>query len=250
MIIPGTEPFYFSGGPIGCLLVHGFTGTPKEMRWMGEYLSAKGYTVLGIRLAGHATRPEDLVRTRWQDWVASIEDGFHILKGSVESIFLMGLSLGGTLSLLFSSREPVQGVVAMSTLISMPPDPRLPYLEYLAWIKPSVAKGPPDWRNLEAASDHIDYPNYPTRAIAELRDSVAEARAALPNIHIPVLLAHSRVDESVSPENAQYIYDNIGSLDKEILWVENSGHVIIREPERMHVFQRVDHFIRRIMGLH
>jgi carboxylesterase len=50
-IIPSAEPFYFPGGKTGCLLVHGFTGSPKEMRWMGEYLAGQGYTVLGVRLA-------------------------------------------------------------------------------------------------------------------------------------------------------------------------------------------------------
>ena len=60
MIIPTAEPFYLPGNNIGCLLVHGFTGAPKEMRWMGEFLGNQGYTVLGIRLAGHATTPEDM----------------------------------------------------------------------------------------------------------------------------------------------------------------------------------------------
>jgi carboxylesterase len=249
MIIPGAESFFFGGNRIGCLLVHGFTGTPKEMRWMGEYLSAKGYTVLGVRLAGHATRPEDLIRTRWQDWIASVEDGYHLLKCATDSIFLMGLSLGGTLSLLFSTQEQVTGVVAMSTLITLPSDPRLAFAEYLAWIKPSVEKGPPDWHNLEAANDHIDYPFYPTRAIAEMRDLVIETRAALPKVRIPILLAHSRIDESVTPDNMEYIYNNINSTDKEMFWVENSGHVIVREPERKGLFQEVDNFIRRVVGL-
>ncbi|HLA87386.1 MAG TPA: hypothetical protein VJL10_05165, partial [Anaerolineales bacterium] len=71
-LIPTTEPFFFSGGRTGCLLIHGFTGTPKEMRWMGEYLNQQGLTCLGIRLAGHATHPEDMRRSRWTDWAASV----------------------------------------------------------------------------------------------------------------------------------------------------------------------------------
>ena len=80
-IIPGAEPFFFPGGSTGCLLVHGFTGTPKEMRAMGEYLHQRGFSVLGVRLTGHATRPEDLQRARWQDWLLSVEDGWQLLKG-------------------------------------------------------------------------------------------------------------------------------------------------------------------------
>jgi esterase/lipase len=44
------NPFTFEGGPVGCLLVHGFSGSPPEMRPMGEFLAGKGLTVLGVRL--------------------------------------------------------------------------------------------------------------------------------------------------------------------------------------------------------
>jgi carboxylesterase len=58
VIVPSTEPFFFPGDEVGCLLIHVFTGAPKELRWMGEYLAEKGRTVLAVRLAGHATRPK------------------------------------------------------------------------------------------------------------------------------------------------------------------------------------------------
>ena len=62
LTIPTAEPFFFPGEKsTGVLLTHGFTGAPKEMRWMGEYLNREhGYPCLGVRLAGHATRPEDM----------------------------------------------------------------------------------------------------------------------------------------------------------------------------------------------
>jgi carboxylesterase len=92
LIIPSAEPFFHPGGGVGCLLVHGFTGTPKEMTWFGDHLVKEGHTVLGIRLAGHATTPEDLARTRWLDWLASVEDGINILKGCTQVQIAIGLS--------------------------------------------------------------------------------------------------------------------------------------------------------------
>ena len=121
-IIPSAEPFFFPGGSTGVLLVHGFTGAPKEMRWMGEYLAQKGFSVLGVRLAGHATQPEDILRVHWQDWLTSVEDGYHLLKGVASNIVIGGLSLGGVLSLIFASRFEVAGVIAMSTIFELPPD--------------------------------------------------------------------------------------------------------------------------------
>ena len=79
-ILAGGEPFFFPAGDIGCLLTHGFTATPQEMRGLGEHLASQSYTVLGVRLSGHGTSVKDMSRTRWHDWVASVEDGYHMLN--------------------------------------------------------------------------------------------------------------------------------------------------------------------------
>ena len=120
-IIPTAEPFFFPASTeVGILLVHGFTGAPKEMRWMGEYVAQHGYTSLGVRLAGHATHPADMIRSRYTDWLASIEDAYAMLRGWVDRVVMIGLSMGGVLSLTAASMFPVSGVVAMSTPYDVP----------------------------------------------------------------------------------------------------------------------------------
>lgn len=212
---------------------------------MGEYLSSLGYTVLGIRLAGHATHPQDMIRTRWTDWLGSVEDGYHLLKGHAQHIYLIGLSMGGSLALLFASQFPIDGIIAMSTPYALPDDPRLPYVKWLALVKPQIPKGEPDWQNPQAALEHISYPFYPTRSIADLRDLLAEMRAALPCVTAPTLIIHSRQDKGVAPQNAEKIYISLGSTEKQILWLENSGHIVTREPERLRLYQEADQFIQR-----
>jgi carboxylesterase len=216
---------------------------------MGEYLGNLGYTIMGVRLAGHATQPDDMLRTQWQDWLSSVEDGYYLLKGCVDQVFVMGLSMGGILSILFASQHPVSGVVAMSTPYALPDDPRLPFLQTLSWLMPKVKKGPSDWHNLEAGKDHVDYPYFPTCAIIQLRDLLAEMRSALPKVHVPVLLIHSKQDTGVAPHNAEQILAAIGSQDKQLLWVENSGHVIPREPDRFLAFKAANEFIQRVQVL-
>lgn len=245
MIIPTAEPFFFPGNEIGCLLVHGFTGTPKEMRWMGEYLAEQGYSVHGVRLAGHATKMEDLKREIWQDWVASVEDGYHLLRGNCKVVFVIGLSMGGVLALYFATQFPVSGVVAMSTPYKLPSDPRSRLQRPLSKIIRTIAKGPPDWHNQDAAEDHIDYPAYPTKGIIQLDALLAKFRRTLCDVKVPVLLIHSHKDQGVAPENLNHIYDALGSKEKSTLWLENSGHVITREPERETVFRTVAEFIEQ-----
>jgi carboxylesterase len=250
-IIATAEPFLIPGSRIGCLLMHGFTGTPKEMRWMGEYLAGRGFSVLGVRLAGHATQPTDMIRSRWTDWVASVEDGYNLLGGLADHIYLVGLSMGGVLSLLMSTRLPVRGVVAISTPWLLSHDWRLPYIRFVSWVWRYRRKspGPPNagWFDPEAWKDHISYPRNPLRSIAELDALVREMRQALPKVRVPVLLVHSQDDHYVPPENIDLIYDGLTHApEKTRLLVRNSGHVVTREPVREQVFEAAAEFILRV----
>ncbi len=249
MIIPTAEPFYFPGNKTGCLLVHGFTGAPKEMRWMGEYLAEEGFSVLGVRLAGHATNPEEMIRTRYVDWIHSVEDGYHLLSGATDRIVLIGLSMGGVLSLLMSTKLDVVGVIAMSAIYELG-DPRVKYTKSLSrFVKymPKTNQVPgATWFDQESWKDHISYPKNPVRSIAEILPLLAEMRAALPKIDVPTLLVHSHNDTYIPPDSMEKIYNALGTTDKEMMWVTESGHVIPREPAKAEVFPKAAEFIRRV----
>lgn len=245
--IPTAEPFFIPGGEIGCLLIHGFTGTPKEMRMLGDSLSQEKYTVLAPRLAGHATSVEDITRSHWEDWVASVEDGLNLLKGCTDRQTIMGLSMGGVLALIAAARFTFSGVVTFSAPSSLPGDPRAKYLPFLKYFIHKVSKGEPDWQNLEAAKDHVDYPYYPTPAIVELKELIEVMRAELSDITVPALFVQSRQDRGIPSESLDTLYDSVSSIDKTKFWVEKSGHVIIREPEREQIFIEVKKFLKRIL---
>lgn len=252
-IIPTAEPFLFVGEPSkpACLLIHGFTGTPKEMRWMGEFLHRQGYTCLGVRLAGHATDPEDMIRSNWTDWTASVEDGYHLLRGVTDHIFLMGLSMGGILALLMPTKLDVRGVVAMSTPYKLPDDPRLRHVDWIAKMIPYMPKSNEEpgssWFDKEAWKDHVSYPENPVRSIGQLNKLLGEMRAALAELRVPVLLIHSKDDQYVLPENMDLIYaDLVNASDKTMLQVAGSGHVVPRDAARQQAFQYALEFIQRI----
>jgi carboxylesterase len=247
-IIPDAKPFLLPGGPTGCLLVHGFTGTPYEMRALGKHLHQQGHTVLGVRLAAHATKPEDMIRARWADWLISVEDGWHLLSGCTDQIIVMGLSMGGILSLLFAAHYPVAGVVAMATPHHLPEDPRLKIIKLLSVLRPFTPKGPHGWYDEEAYSHHVCYPVDPTRAYIELRDLLDVMQKALPDVTAPALLIYSKQDQTVRAEDghAEQIFKSLGSQDKQTLWIEDCGHVITRDAQRQRVFQAAAEFVNRI----
>jgi len=243
-IMPGAEPFYFPGNKTGCLLVHGFTGTPKEMRWIGEYLNKKGYSVYGVRLAGHATCIEDMIRSRWPDWVLSVEEGIDILKSECTQVFCVGLSMGGILSLIAAQRYDIKGSICMSTPYEVSRDWRLRFAKPLSLFIPSVAKGKSETKNQAAAETHLDYPVYPTRSIAELRLLQNEMQQILPLIQKPVLLIHSKSD-GLSYTNSEIIFQKLTCKEKELFLIEKSGHIITEDIERMPVYRKAEDFIKR-----
>ena len=247
LTMKGAEPFLLKGGDTGCLILHGFTGTPFEMRMLGESLHMAGYTVLAPRLFGHATSPKDMQRARWQDWIASVEDGLNLLKGLTSRQVIMGLSMGGALALLTAARTPFDAVVSFSTPYALPKDPRLPLLHVLYPFIPMVGKGEADWHNPEAAADHLEYLSLPTRSLMELDKLLQQMRTNLPRVTIPALFVQSHQDKTIPPESLDFLIDHVQSKDKSRLWVEDSGHVVIREPERERIFQEVQTFLTRIL---
>lgn len=252
-LIPTAEPFFIPGvgdqdrKRTGCLLVHGFTGTPKEMRWMGEYLAKQGYTVLGVRLAAHATQPEDMIRSRWHDWLASVEDGWHILSGCTDHIYLIGLSMGGMLSITCAARYPAAGLIIMATPHHLPSDPRLRFIKLLSRLRPAMPKAAPDYFEPEAFREHICYEIDPTRSFAELLELSKQVHNALPKITTPALLIYSKNDNTVTVQerHAELIYEELGSTDKHLMWIENSSHVITCDAQRQMVFLAAGEFIQK-----
>lgn len=251
VIVPRGEAFLYPGGPVGCLVVHGFTGAPAEMRWFGEQLAGHGYSVLGVRLFAHATRPEDMFRARPQDWLASVEDGYNILRGLSDHIVVMGLSLGGILSLHTASRLPVAGVVAMSVpyVLMAPWRQRLrPLIPALSTVMPFSDKGPPDWFDPRVAEGHLEYPRHPVRAVASLIDVHSEMLRRLPLITAPVLMMSSHGDATAPPWHSQAMFDRLETDDKQLVLFERGGHVITRDVERKRVAETAAAFVRRVTG--
>jgi carboxylesterase len=248
--LTGGEPFFYPGGDIGCLLSHGFTATPQEMRELGEHLSRAGYTVLGVRLAGHATRWQDLARTRWTDWLASLEDGYDMLQGRCNRIVLMGSSTGGCLSLLLAASMPVAGVVTMSTPFQLPPIPALrllyPILTPVSRIFPRLKKGPPDWRDPTAAARRVQYDCYPLRAAREFGLLVQAMQASLADVHAPTLLMHSLEDDFIPYSDMENLEQALVNARVSTFTVKVSNHIITCDISRHEVFEAALEFLQSL----
>lgn len=241
-LMPEAEPFLFVGGGTGCLLIHGFTGTPYEMRELGERLADEGHTVLGVRLAHHAAQAADMNRSRWHDWYLSALDGWHMLRSCCQRVIPIGLSMGGLTALLLAAREEVGGIVTMSVPVMSLGDRRQGAARFAWPVVPFLGKP----KEEIAASLVPCYDVYPVRAVSQLTGYLAQVNQALPDISAPALLIHAREDQSAPPENLEYLYERVGSSQKERVWLERGDHVVTVDLDKEIVFDRIRTFVQEL----
>jgi carboxylesterase len=242
-VVTGAEAFSFDGGPIGVLLVHGFTGSPASMRPWGEHLAANGLTVSCPRLPGHGTRWQEMNRTTWQDWLGEIERGFEDLRRRSEHVFVMGLSMGGTLTLRIAETRPdeIAGIVLVNPSI-LTENRLMRALPLVKLLMPSVKSIANDIS--KEGADEIAYKRTPLRAVSSLAQLWRVTLADLSKVTVPVLYYRSAVDHVVEASNAHAIQSRLGSRDVREVVLPDSFHVATLDHDAQTIFDGSLEFVR------
>ncbi|MGE5629754.1 MAG: alpha/beta hydrolase [Caulobacteraceae bacterium] len=231
------KDFYYKGSNTGILLIHSFTGTPSEVRYLGEYLRDKGYTVRGILLKGHGTTPEDMRRCSYRDWINSTVEGYKSLKQECDEVFAVGLSMGGLLSLYLARNYDIRGTAILSAPVKVRGRSAL-WAVTMKYFKRYVLKEPG-----KNELGIISYDKTPVKSIENLFKLISYIKANLRKIDKPILIMQSYNDKTVNPVSANIIYNSIGSRDKSIVYLHKSGHMITCDCEKEQVFKEVYNFI-------
>jgi carboxylesterase len=234
----------FKKGPVGCLLVHGFTGSPNELLELGEYLSKNNITVSLPLLPGHGTYSADLLNYTWRDWFECVKGSYHELIGMCEEVYVAGLSMGGTLALHLAAHYSVRGVISMSAAIKLPTWKKVLAKNLSGIIKFRKKRGGEDVRDESAKSQLASYQRYPLKAVDQLFQLLDHVREDLPEISAPILVLHSKYDNTVPFSNSDLIYHSVGSPDKRKVELEKSYHVITVDFDKQKLKGEVFDFIK------
>ena len=222
--IPNSDGFTLSGGKIGILVIHGFTGSPVTIKPWASYLNQIGYTVSAPCLPGHGTTWQAMNETTWQDCYESVEQSFVELKSNCERVFVAGFSMGGSLALRLAQirGSEIEGLLLLNPSVH---DRRwyLKLTPILKFIIPSIKKGPTD---IAAPNPPIhSYGRTPLKALDSLRKLWHIAERDLYLIDLPVMVAYSINDHAVDPENSMTVIDNIFSVDiREVVFEKSFKH--------------------------
>lgn len=236
-------PFLLEAGPIGVLLIHGFTASPTEMRPLGDFLHQRGLTVSGIRLPGHGTSPGDLAGTCWEDWYGEVESGFDALHRTCDVVFVAGLSAGGLLGTLLAAREPqrLRGLCLLCPAFYL--HSRLLFLApLLAPIIRSIPKSPRDREYLKH-HDLFSYPDIPTPALAQLHRLIHRGREEFSRVQQPTIIFLGQKDETVRPSSGITLFNRHSNPDRSLVYLPHADHILTVEPGAHFIFSRIHQFV-------
>jgi len=235
----GNEPFLMAnnGDRTGILLFHGFTASPWEVKELSEYLNNNNISVYGALIAGHGTSERDLRKTKWEDWFQGADDAYNSMSNMYDCIYVGGMSTGGALALMLAEKYDVCGVVSIGTPIYFQ-DWKIKIAWLVKYILPYTKRTLPD------DVKPYYYEKRPVAAAAELNEMVKLLREEkISKIDEPIIIIQSLKDQTIKPESADFIMNNVSSKDKTFIWFDEGQHVIIKDNNREEVFGLISEFI-------
>lgn len=245
-VLPEAEPLSVEGGPVGALVIHGFTGNPSSMRGIADALAAAGHSVELPRLPGHGTTVEDMLTTTWADWTAEVEAAYQRLAARCDQVVAMGLSMGGSLTAWIGGHHPeVAGLVFINAAIE-------PSEEMRAGIQALVDAGETlmDGVGNDVADPDVTesaYDKVPLAPLVTMLQGVMDLEPLLPTITAPVLIMTSPEDHVVAPSSSDHLAAMVGGPVERVS-LDRSYHVATIDHDRDLIIDKIVEFVTRVTG--
>jgi carboxylesterase len=246
LIIPGAEPYSATGDTRGALVLHGFTGNPQSMRGLALALADAGFSVELPLLPGHGTQIEDMLETTWADWSGAAERAYSDLAARSDAVVVVGLSMGGLLSVWLAEQHPEIAAIAVVNPLLVPPDAdTLGFIQAMIDGGDEVAPGIGSDIAMEGAVEAA-YPGLPLRAALSLFGGAAEVGADLESVTCPVLVFTSVQDHVVDPGSSQQLVDRAKGPVEQVM-LERSYHVATLDWDKDEIEARTVAFVSGIV---
>lgn len=252
---------------VGALLIHGLGGTEFDMGSLHKVLTRADIQTHTVALPGHASRPEDLLGVRAEDWLNEVTRRYRELQEQYDVLHVIGMCMGALLAVELCKREGhVNGaLVALSAPVyldgwSTPWYRGLRYLVYRLPCLPrrmKVAEEMPFGVKSElvrsfiragfARGDGFHYQWVPLACVRQVDRLRAWVKQGSAKVMCPTLIIHAEEDELTSPRSARWLHDNIA--DSTLIMLNDSYHMICVDNERTRVMQSVLSFFGKDPGI-
>jgi carboxylesterase len=257
------------------LLIHGITGTPSEMRYLGKSLNKAGYTIYCNTLPRHCSTLGELKKVTWQEIFESVIQDLRFLEKDYPFVFVGGLSMGALMAvhLAFKFPERVRGLIALAptffydgwalhkgkVLLNLAW--HVPYLRNAIDIREGWPYGLKDEelrgsveRFYKGALANKFYnkvllfgsPFFPLVCLYQHHLFSKIVKNELSSVKLPIIIIHAKEDDMTSLRNANFLYEKIGSSCKSLVVLEDSYHMITIDKDKDRVAGEIINFLGKI----
>lgn len=214
-----------------CLLLHGFTGGPFEVRPLADYLNARGWVCDAPALPGHEGQLRELHRFPFRSWIQEAEAAAERLTAKYGPIDLVGFSMGGLIAAHVANRFPVRRLVLLNAAVY--------YVSPSRWVRNAKKV----WKG-ERGRPAKEKRDTPLGAVIEFMKLVRALKPELACVTTPTFVAQGEQDEVVHPMSAHYIAGQVrGKVS--LAMYPRSRHLICMEPDAPLLFRHVESFFQR-----
>lgn len=255
-------------GEDAVLLIHGLSGSPLEMQYVGRMLHKAGFSVRIPRFTrhGYGSAPSS---EKWQDWHAEVVGHFDDMKRKYRSVSVCGLCLGAVLALNLAAerQNEIAGLSLLSTTLDFD-GWAVPWYRFLlkigyytpfryiyayqehdpfgikneqlrAWISREMGEK----STFAALSARI-----PMTRLHQMEKLIGAVKRKLSRISAPALIIHSIEDDTTSIKSANYVEKHIGSLRMRKVFLDDCYHNVTLDNQKQLVVDETVRFFREAIA--
>lgn len=235
--------YYYTNSDTVIIILHGWLDSCHSVRFITQNIIDNGYSVAVPNLLGHGTVYTDLKNVGFQDWLDQIEELYQNLSAKYTNIFFIGYSLGGTISLNLAEKyNSISGIVLINHVVKFAGSIFLtPFFQYLISYVPNVKN---DLNDKQFINEFV-YKKFPVRNSAQLLKIARQTRINQDKCQVPVLIFKSRQDHRIPFINGSFTFNNIGSKNKELVYLENSFHMAALDFDKDIIIKKSLDFVKK-----
>ena len=199
----------------------------------------KHYDVFQYTLPGHN---KNLSKVKYQDWIKKSEDMMNFLiDNGYRTIYLIGHSMGGVIATYLASKyKEVRRLVLCA-----------PAFQYLSVEKEKknikeTFKHTPDIVKTYGGDEIFSrLLKLNPSGLREFSNLVLKYYDTPKDVFCPVLIIQGKKDDIVPVSSAEYVYNNINSSIKKLVFVNDVTHDVFKGKRSKDIIKLIEDFLKR-----
>jgi carboxylesterase len=232
-------------------MLHGFTGSPWDLRPLGEALCAAGYRAACPVLPGHGDAAGDISGVTELEWEECADGALRALHAETQApVHLLGFSMGALLAVALAANHParVRSLALLAPALRTQ-DPAVDWFRRLRLLplerlRPWVPKKGTDIQDVVTRAAAPLMPRWPLGWLRGLLRLQSRAAALAPTVRAPALLLAADRDAVVALSGVRALARLLPGT-RRLARLPRSGHVIPRDLDAGRAAAELVEFLRR-----